>query len=116
MVGSFREEKTDSTTTGSSVVLSGLSFFDKAPKMDVWGDSGSESDEIWDNVGSNGAFSAIFFFRKNHFGAFWTILVGTMQKFVQKQGLVSPFLRFPVDGNRMWVGLATLSGERKLVR
>ena len=65
LVGSFRGDKTVSTTTGSSVVLSGLSFFDKAPKMDVWGDSGSESDEIWDKIGSHGALSAIFFLEKS---------------------------------------------------
>ena len=56
--------KTDSTTIGSSVVLSGP-FFDKATKMDVWGDSGCESDEIWDKIGSNGALSAIFFLEKS---------------------------------------------------
>ena len=110
-------KKTGSTTTGSSVVLSGLSFFIKCQKW-TFGATlevkvtkfGTKSDLIV-------PFQQSFFLsRKNHFGAFWTILVGKMLKFVQKQGLASPFLRFPVDGNRRWVGLSTLSEERKLVR
>ena len=61
------------------------------------------------------AFSATFF-EKFHSWALRPAWVGKRKSSVTKQGLVSPFLRFPLVGIRRNVGWETLHGGRGLTR